>query len=268
MVAWWSSGLDYLQRIWRYRYFWASLVRHDLRTRYRNSILGIGWSLARPLAMTIIFCLVFGKLFNLEMTTYAPFLLLGMTLWQLLLESVLLSCQCMNNGGPYIKQQPLPLAIFPIRHVAGSAVHCLIALALSIAVTAWFKGVSLGIALLGILPGMAIMVLLCIFLATLCGMLNTLFPDSQHILDIALQILFYLTPVLYPPGALSNRGRFSWVVELNPLTSVFELVRSPILNGTFPSLHCYQISLLFLLITGVAAVLALRRLERTLVFWI
>ena len=52
----------YLAAVWRFRFFWMSLVRMDLRTRYRRSLLGIGWSLLQPLAMTAIFCLVFPQL--------------------------------------------------------------------------------------------------------------------------------------------------------------------------------------------------------------
>ena len=51
--------MTYLTTVWQYRHFWMSLVRMDLRTRYRRSLLGVGWSLLQPLAMTGIFCLVF-----------------------------------------------------------------------------------------------------------------------------------------------------------------------------------------------------------------
>src|SRR5207245_8907528 len=57
---------NYLAAIWRCRFFWLSLVKLDLRTRYRRSILGMGWSLLHPVAMTIIICLVFRKLLHAE----------------------------------------------------------------------------------------------------------------------------------------------------------------------------------------------------------
>jgi ABC-type polysaccharide/polyol phosphate export permease len=269
MATWWSTGSDYLQRIWRYRYFWWSLVRNDLRTRYRRSFLGIGWSLARPLALTVVFCVVFGRLFDIPREQYAPFLLVGMTLWQLILEATLQGCNCFIIGGPYIKQQQLPLAIFPLRCVLGGGIHCLLALGLAIAI-AWFFNprMNLLLALFGSIPGLLVLFLVCVFLAILCGVLHTHFPDTQNLLEILLQILFYLTPVLYPPHALSQRGRLSWLVELNPFTSVLELVRAPILGGTLPSLWRLQIALLLLLATGALAAVCLRKLERTLVFWV
>lgn len=269
METWWSAGLDYLQRIWKYRFFWSSLIRNDLRTRYRRSFLGIGWSLARPLALTVVFCVVFGKLFDIKTTEYAPFLLVGMTLWQLIIESTLQGCTCFIIGAPYIKQQQLPLAIFPMRCVLGGGTHCLLALGLAIAI-AWYFNPSLNLlmAVLGSIPGLLIMFLFCIFLAILCGVLHTHFPDTQNLLEIVLQILFYLTPVLYPPQALVNRGRLSWLVDWNPLTSVLDLIRSPILLGSLPTMKQFQMALLLLLATGALAAVCLRKLERNLVFWV
>src|SRR5262245_37842713 len=89
-----TQRFDYLSRVWRLRYFWFSLVRNDLSTRYRRSFLGIAWSLVRPLMMTAVFCLVFGNLFGRPAGEYAPFLLLGLTLWQFVVESVLQGCEC------------------------------------------------------------------------------------------------------------------------------------------------------------------------------
>ena len=59
--------------MWRCRYFWMSLVKIDLRTRYRRSVIGLGWSLLRPIAMTVILCAVFGTLFNQKIQDFALF---------------------------------------------------------------------------------------------------------------------------------------------------------------------------------------------------
>src|SRR4051794_819838 len=59
-----DTMLGQLGTIWKYRHFWLSLVVMDLRTRYRRSILGVGWSLMNPLMMTIVFCVVFGAWFH------------------------------------------------------------------------------------------------------------------------------------------------------------------------------------------------------------
>ena len=96
---------DYFRRIWKLRYFWLSIVNNDLHNRYRRSFLGIGWSLARPLGMTAVFCLIFGNLFGIPIEEYAPFVLVGLTSWQFFTETILMGCHTFRAGAAYIRQQ-------------------------------------------------------------------------------------------------------------------------------------------------------------------
>src|SRR5207253_9282547 len=118
----------YLRAIWQCRYFWLSLVRMDLRTRYRRSVLGLGWSLMHPICMTAILCVVFHKLLNIDIFDYAPHLLGGMAVWNYIVSSSSQGCIAFFQGEPYIRQCPLPLAIFPLRAVLGATFHMLIQL--------------------------------------------------------------------------------------------------------------------------------------------
>src|SRR5260221_10868882 len=105
----------YAAAIWNCRYFWMSLVRMDLRTRYRRSVLGMGWSLLNPIAMTAILCTVFSTLFNQSVRDYAPFLFAGLATWNYLMTATLQGCQCFFQGESYIRQHPAPLAVYPLR---------------------------------------------------------------------------------------------------------------------------------------------------------
>ena len=96
----------YLATIWRCRYFWLSLVKMDLRTRYRRSILGLGWSLLHPIAMTAILCLVFAGLFHADIRDYVPYVLAGFACWNYILSVTLQGCQCFYQGEMYIRQFP------------------------------------------------------------------------------------------------------------------------------------------------------------------
>lgn len=263
-----AERVDYFNRIWQLRYFWFSLVLSDLRNRYKRSFLGVGWSLVRPLSMTLVFCLVFGKLFNLSITEYAPFLLVGMTLWQFITESLTGGCQTFTSAGAYIRQQQVPLAIFPLRTVLGISFHTLIALSLALLFILFFKGIDNPLALVSLAPGLILLFLFGLFLSIISGLFYAHFPDTQHLLEIGLQILFYLTPVIYRTESLSGRDRLVQFLEMNPLTSLLAIFRSPLVDGAFPAGHHWQVALLLVGCTGVLALMALRKLERTLVFWI
>ncbi len=259
---------DYFGKMWRLRYFLLSQVKLDLRTRYRGSFLGIFWSLVKPVAMTGILCLVFWKVFNCSLTDYAPFLFTGLTIWQFIVETTTQGCGAFVQGGRFIRQQPLPLAIFPLRTVLGSSIHSAIALGLAILVTWYFKGFA-NLSALWILPFMLLMLLVfCWSTATIMGLVNAHFPDTQHMLDIFFQLLFYLTPVMYPPGAIRSRERLAWIIDLNPLTHILEAIRLPILEGRLPPANSLLIVGGLVAGTFVLALLVLKRLQRSLVFWL
>jgi lipopolysaccharide transport system permease protein len=260
--------VGYLERIWMMRYFWFSLVRNDLSHRYKRSFLGVGWSLVRPLAMTFLFCMVFGQLFQMDVAEYAPHLLIGMTIWQFFTESLNLGCLCFTNGSAYIRQQQIPLAIFPLRVVLGSAFHTMIALGLAMIITLIFRGPLDPMALLNLIPAILFLFFLGWSLAILSGITQTHFPDTQHILEIGLQFMFYLTPIVYKVESLQNRTHLAWMVDLNPMTSILALFRTPIMEGAPPSIYHIGVSVATLVVAGVSSVLLLRKLERNLIFWI
>src|SRR5215207_9536845 len=117
--------VNYLASVWDCRYFWLNLVKMDLRTRYRRSVLGLGWSLLNPIAMTIILCVVFSKVLmpNGGARDYAPYLLAGLATWNYILTATIQGCQCLYQGEPYIRQHPAPMAIYPLRTALGGMVH-------------------------------------------------------------------------------------------------------------------------------------------------
>jgi len=263
-----APSLDYFRRIWALRYFWLSLVQSDLHARYRRSLLGVGWSLARPIGMTAVFCIVFGTLLDVPMGEYAPYVLLGLTSWQFLSETIMIGCRTFTTGAAYIRQQRVPLAIFPLRTTLGAAFHFGVALLLGLSATWYFNGFGNVGALWTLLPSLMLLFVLGWSVAILAGLANTHFPDTCHILELVMQFLFYLTPVIYRPGNLMAGSRFAWVVDCNPLWSVLELIRQPVLYGVPPPLYNVQIALVFVTTTTILALFFLKRLERTLVFWI
>src|SRR5437773_8401159 len=122
------AAARYLHGVWQYRYFWLSLVKADLRRRYRRSVLGVGWSLFNPLLMAGVLCLVYRQLLDLPFGEFGPFLLVNLAFWNFLSASILHGCTCFYLAEPYIRQEPAPLIIYPLRTVLGLGAHLLIAL--------------------------------------------------------------------------------------------------------------------------------------------
>jgi lipopolysaccharide transport system permease protein len=257
-----------LRSIWTLRYFCLALAKHDLKDRYRRSILGIAWSLIKPAGMTLVLTLVFTNVFQISMREYAPFLFVGLIVWQFFTESVLQGCNSFHLGGTYLRVTPLPIAIFPLRVVLNAGTHALIGLLAATLAVWWLQGLAHPWALLSLVPGLMILAVTAWSLACICGILFTIFSDAQQIAEISLQALFYATPVIYTPETLHKSGWLAWLVECNPFASLLDLIRQPLLHGEPPSASCVLIALAFMCASCCIAWWSLRRIERNLVLWL
>jgi lipopolysaccharide transport system permease protein len=256
----------YLRAIWQCRYFWLSLVRMDLRTRYRRSVLGMGWSLLHPIAMTAIICIVFTTVFHVDIHDYVPFVLAGFACWNYILFVALQGCQCFYQGEMYIRQFPAPMAIFPLRTALGGTIHFLIALCVVVAVaTVINRSVNL-LALASLLPSVLLLFVFVWSLAVLAGFANVFFNDTQHLSEIGFQILFYATPIIYKPEMLEGTYFGRLMILLNPVNIFLRLIRDPIIHQQPPTLATFAWACGTVLVFAAAAGFILARLQRKLIF--
>jgi ABC-type polysaccharide/polyol phosphate export permease len=262
---------DYFSNIWRLRHFWLALVRIDLQKRYRRSVIGIGWSLLQPIAMTVVLCVVFSQLYGQPIRTFAPLLLSGLTFWGFITAVVMQGCQCFFQGESYIRQHPAPLAIYPLRTTLGAGFHFLLGLGIAIVFVWCVNGFGNLPALLCLVPTLALLFVVGWSLAICMGVANVLFQDSQHLIEVAMQIMFFLTPIIYPRDLLLKRlapHHLEWLINLNPFAVLLELIRKPLLEGQLPSWRLAGMGVLVALLAVGVASLALRRFEKRIIFYL
>ena len=215
----------YFSEIWRLRHFWLALVHIDLRNRYRRSMIGMGWSLLHPIAMTAVLCVFFGKLFNEDIPTFAPYVLTGLTFWGFMTAVVMDGCQSFIQGESYIRQHTAPLAIYPLRTTLSGGFHFLLGFAVAVLLVGCVQGFGNPLVLLSLVPTFILLFVIGWCLTICMGAVNVLFQDSQHLIQVVMQMLFYMTPIMYRPGKFADRHLVSWLLRLNPLASLLELLR-------------------------------------------
>lgn len=259
--------LAYVSDVWNSRYFWLSLTLSDLRTRYRRSFLGIWWSLLNPILMTAILCLVFHKIFNVEIREFAPYLLAGLSFWNFFTTCTHNGCQCFKQGEAYIRQYPAPLAIYSLRAALGAGFHFFLAIVCVIAMTWLFRGTQNLEALPSLLPTLALLLIFGWSVATIAGLLNVHFPDIQHLFEVVLQLMFYATPVMYPAAMLERNG-LSLLLWANPLVALLSLLREPLLDGRVPNAASFGAGVAVTATLAGIAVVLLVRWERRLVYYL
>jgi lipopolysaccharide transport system permease protein len=261
----WLSLGDYLGTIWKCRYFWLSLVKVDLRARYRGSVLGIGWSLVHPIAMTLIMATIFCKILGLDPHFYVPFLMAGLTCWQFIITTALMGSNSFFQAESYIRQHPAPMAIYPLRTMLGNGFHYLLGLML-VLIFAWgLRGFDTWLPLLALIPTILLMGLLCWAMAIIFGLVTVRFRDTSHLSDLAFQALFYVSPIIYEPSLLHQR-KLGFLLHINPIVPFLSLLREPILYSRFPTPGTFLWASSVVVVLGIVASLLLWHEERTLVF--
>lgn len=259
--------IQHLAKVWQYRYFWASLVQLDLRNRYRRSVLGIGWSLLHPLALTIVFCIAFGGILgSADWRKFAPYLLSGLAVWDFIKGSLIFGCDSFLRNEAYIRQSPLPYSIYPLRAVLGTFIHFVISLGLVIvAVMVLQESTDVLYRFLAVIPAILMLTIFCWSIATIAAFANAYFHDTKHLIEVMTQLLFFLTPIMYSPDVVVNKLG-TWVLECNPAAYFLMLISHPLSQGTVPSVDLYySVAILTAATFGLACV-TMAWLQKRLIF--
>ena len=258
---------NYINGIWRARFFWTHLAIADLRSRWRRSFFGIFWSIIQPLAMTGLITVVFSKLFNSNITTLAPYILSGTLVWEFIVANVTGGALSFVQADAYIKQYRHPLAIYTLRTVLGS----LVVLALASSSLLVWSGVVLtqnvNASWLSLPLAYIIVAMIAWPLSTMLAYIGTRFRDLPHATGLMMQVLWFISPV-YFEVKMFRQGGLDFLVDYNPIYHVLQLFRAPLLQGELPQSMNYIYALGTALVFTLTAWLMGRKMERKVIFYL
>lgn len=220
---------------------WA-FANRDFATRYRSSVLGWAWSLLQPLATLLVYAAVFSLVFRIqapglgadpERTSFVAFLFTGMVTFNLFSGLVVLSMTQLRSNGELLRKVHFP-AWAPI---LGASIVQLVQVALELVVLVGmflWQG-NLGISWLLALPILLAAALFGQGVGLMLAVLNARFGDVQYIVQVVLQALYFLTPILYPLALVESTADWlAWVVKVNPLTWFVETMHQVMYSLEFP----------------------------------
>ena len=227
--------MTYFLKIIKTRYFWWYLAKADIKFKYRRSYLGVLWSVFQPLGLTLLLTFVMGRIFNVNMKIYAPFIFSGMVIWEYVTGSAVMGCNSFVNAESYIKQYNNPLAIYSLRNSLAGFFNFLIAFS---AVIIWCAVVNVkcvNLSWLSFIYTLPLLLFITWPLVTICAFIGVQFRDFSQLITLILQALWYASPVFFLPSIFKNAG-VGFLLDYNPIAHMLNLVRSPLLEGEFPSL--------------------------------
>jgi ABC-type polysaccharide/polyol phosphate export permease len=228
-----QSFAQRLATLYSYRGLIYNLAMRELKVRYKNSVLGFLWSLLNPLAMMLVFTIVFGVLWpNGDIEKYPLFLLCGLLPWQFFSNSVMSSINSIVGNGNLVKKVYFPREVLPIATVLANLVNFLLAFVVLFGVLIVFRANFSP--WLWMLP-VVILIQTCFTLgiAFFLSTINVFYRDTMMIMDVVMLAWFFLTPIFYTiefvPAVLELGGltldvrRLLYI--LNPMASIINMYR-------------------------------------------
>jgi len=211
--------------LWKQRDLINLLVKRDISVRYKRSVLGLLWTMLNPLLTSLVLWFVFVTIFKPKLedgTQFAPYVLSGVLLMTFFNQGFLSATESISNGVGILQKVYVKPQVFAVSATLSNAINFLLGLLALVFVTFL---VGDGISILAPLTILMVisMLGLTIGLALMTSILFIRFDDSKNIVAIALQLLYYLTPIFYPKNILSENVRF--IVSINPLTSYLDVFR-------------------------------------------
>ncbi len=242
------------------------LSSREIRERYQGSLLGVGWALLTPLATLAVYTLVFGFIFRARwdqgetgIASFATVLFAGMVAYNVFGESLARASSLVRSHPNYVKKVVFPLEILPVTTISAALFHSLIGVTI-VLVLRWFTNGTVS-ATVWLLPLAYVpLVAFTLGLSWLLAAVGVFYRDLDSLTPIALNLLFFLTPILYPLTAVPEPLRT--FVRANPLSSVVEDFRRTLLWSSAPDWQWLAINTaasLLVALFGYTAFMALRR---------
>ena len=250
------------------RELWLHLGWQDIKQRYRRSVLGPIWITIATGTMAVALGGLYSTLFHLSLAEHLPYVTLGLIIWNLINASILEGADVFVANEGLIKQLPTPLSVHVYRLVWRQVLLFAHNIIIFVIIAAIFPK-PWSWADLSVIPALALIVANCVWVALCFGILATRYRDISPLLGSLVQLLFYVTPIIWNDQTLRGQDAGTWlkIVELNPLLHYVDIVRAPLLGEHQELRHWYVV--IGLTIGGwIVAALAMRQYRARVPYWV
>lgn len=227
-----------LNALWSYRGFILGSVKREFQLKYRNSLLGAAWTVINPLAMIIVYTVIFSQLMRAKLPgvdstfAYSIYLCAGTLTWGLFAEIVGRGQTVFLDNANLLKKLSFPRLCLPVVVVANAGLNFAIIFGLFAAFLV-LSGNFPGLPFLALIPVLAILVAFSIGLGITLGVLNVFFRDVGQFFGIFLSFWFWLTPIVYPASILPERVQS--LMNLNPMARLMAAFQVVLVSGQWPN---------------------------------
>ncbi|MCX6715607.1 MAG: ABC transporter permease [Candidatus Taylorbacteria bacterium] len=223
--------LSDLRELWNYRELLYFLSWRDLKVRYKQTVLGVLWSILQPLITMVVFSFFFGKLAGMpsDGVPYPIFVYTGLLFWQFFSDALNETSGSLVANKAIVSKVYFPRLLLPISGVITKFVDFLISASILVVLMIYY-GYAPNLSGLAILPLLLVLTFMAaIGLGLLLSAVNVKYRDVRYALPFFIQLLLFVTPVIYPA---SIAGSYSKLLALNPMMGVIQSARAALLGTT------------------------------------
>lgn len=209
------------------------LVIRDIKLRYRRTAMGVAWLFIFPVAQILVFTFIFTIVLPTKVGRYSAFVSIGVLVWTWFQSSLVMASTAITANRDLVRRPGLPLSVLPMATVVTNLVLLVVA-APAIVGLVLYGGGQIGGAVIVLPLAIAIQFMLTLGIAYMVAGLNVTFRDTQHLVPLALLLLFFLSPIFYDAASVPAAYR-TWY-DLNPFVILLDAYRAPLLHDTMPNL--------------------------------
>jgi lipopolysaccharide transport system permease protein len=251
-----------LSELWQYKELFYFFTWRDIKVKYKQTFLGFTWAVLQPFLMMVVFSVFFGKALNVpsENIPYPVFVFSGLLVWNVFASGITAAGNSMVSNSNIIKKIYFPRLIIPISSILVSLFDFLMAAVVFIGLILFFHVDIDAVKIISFIPLSIIVTCISTFgLGTLLAALNIKYRDFRYIIPFLVQVLLFVTPVIYPVSILSNQW-LKYFLALNPMYAAVTLFRSGFINVPM-QFNLIMISLISAAILFIAGLYYFRKTE-------
>jgi len=227
-----SSRQDSLKELWLYRELFYFFAWRDIKVRYKQTFLGIGWAILQPAITAAIFTIFFNRIAKIDTGSmnvpYAVFAYLGLSYWGAFTSATTNVSNSILNSSGVINKVYFPRLIPPLSSIALAIVDFCFAISVFIILVLLF-GVSISlVGLLWIIPALALLMFAAFSIGLIFAALNIKYRDARSALPFIIQAMFFMTPVIYPVTMIPEK--YQLLAYLNPATGPITSIKTILFN--------------------------------------
>ncbi len=252
--------MKFLKELWQYREMISSLVKRDLKSRYKGSVLGFFWMFLNPLLQLCVYTIVFSTIMRMDIEKFYLFLFVALVPWLFFSTCLSAGTTVVFSQQDMVKKIYFPREVLPIAFTISQFVNMLLSFIVIFAVV-FISRVQLNLVALLYLPLiMIIEFILALGITFLVSALNVYFRDLSHILGILSMAWMYMTPVVYPVEMVPD-----YLLKLfyfNPMTSIIIAYRDILYYGQAPKMSTLLNAMVLGVLVLVIGKITFSRLQR------